>query len=117
MIFLGMNHNFILGSESDRTFGTFEETNKKIIVYVANKIVKTSEHFSTQRTPIACNSRSVETMQLDRIDKDFRGPLAPKKKETDFTFSCNTCSKTFASKDVLAQHMKSHGLAFIKGLK
>lgn len=56
-------------------------------------------------------------LQLDRIDKDFRGPLAPKKKETDFTFSCNTCSKTFASKDVLAQHMKSHGLAFIKGLK
>ena len=28
-------------------------------------------------------------LQLDRIDKDFRGPLAPKKKETDFTFSCN----------------------------
>ena len=26
-------------------------------------------------------------LQLDRIDKDFRGPLAPKR--TDFTFSCN----------------------------
>ena len=43
-----MNHNFILWTESDRTFGTFEETNQKIIMNVANKIVKTSKYFATQ---------------------------------------------------------------------
>ena len=43
-----MNHYFILWTESDRTFGTFEETNQKIIVNVANQIVKTSEYFATQ---------------------------------------------------------------------
>ena len=48
IVYLGMNHNFILWTESDRTFGTFEETNQKIIMNVANKIVKTSKYFATQ---------------------------------------------------------------------
>ena len=43
-----MNHNFILWTESDGTFGAFEETNKKVVVNVANQIVKTSKYFATQ---------------------------------------------------------------------
>merc|ERR1711990_28711 len=57
-------------------------------------------------------------LQLDRIDAKFRDPIAAKKKESDlFTFTCQTCQKTFASEEVLKQHAKSHGLDFIKGLK
>ena len=65
IIYLGMNHNFILWTESDGTFGAFEETNKKVVVNVANQIVKTSKYLATQWTTIACNTRSVETMKLD----------------------------------------------------
>lgn len=57
-------------------------------------------------------------LQLDRIDADFREPIAPRKKEVDSnTFSCQTCQKTFGNEEVLKQHSKSHGLDFIKGLK
>ena len=48
IIYLCMNHNFILRTESDRTFGTFEESNQKIVVNVANQIVKTSKDLATQ---------------------------------------------------------------------
>ena len=48
IIYLCMNHNFILRTESDRTFGTFEESNQKIVVNVANQIVKASKDFATQ---------------------------------------------------------------------
>jgi len=59
----------------------------------------------------------VSIHQLDRIDRHFREPMAPKSLKSSATFSCKACHKSFNSEVVLKQHEKQHGLHFIKSLK
>ncbi|CAG5109974.1 Oidioi.mRNA.OKI2018_I69.chr2.g4436.t3.cds [Oikopleura dioica] len=50
----------------------------------------------------------VSIHQLDRIDKGFREPMAPKNLKSSTTYSCKACHKSFNSEVVLKQHEKQH---------